>query len=317
MTAFRTIVLGAGRTGLVAALARRRAAPDERLAVIDAMPRPGGTIATQRSNGFACELGPFAFAADELAPVLALLERPPTPIAVREEARTGWLFDGDGAPLRPIPVDPVPQSFRSGAEELVQACRLELGDSLRLGRAAIAIAPAPDGVVVTLAGDPPSTITTQALVLALPVTASARLLARFDPHLANVLQHVVHEPRAFAFFGGIAAEANELRGYGVVPADGVDTPVAEILFCSEAFAGRALPGRCLVRAELVGPMPEDDAAALAIAERELRRWTGTRAEFGFQKLYRFTIEVASGALTEVRVRVGELCARIPGLSVAR
>lgn len=314
MTESDVVVLGAGPAGLRAALQQRRTDPATRLCVVDAAPRPGGAVATQRSNGFVCELGPFAFTADEIQPLLALLQRPPTPIPARAAARSGWLFDG--VTRRPIAVTPEPLSFRSGNEELVQACRLELGGCLRLGRAATAIDVVDGGFVITLAGDPPSRVTAAQLVLALPPAAAGRLLMRFDPALQNVVEHAAPEPRAFAFFGGIATEAKELQGYGVLPADDVDTPVAELIFCTEVFPGRALPDRCLVRAELVGPLPERDDEALALAEAELREWTGTRAAFGFTKLHRFEADSGSGATAEVRARVRELCARLPGLSVA-
>ncbi|MEO6594820.1 MAG: hypothetical protein ABIP94_08720, partial [Planctomycetota bacterium] len=90
---------------------------------------------------------------------------------------------------------------------------------------------------------------------------------------------------------------------------------AEVIFCTQVFAGRALPGRFLVRCELSGPAAGDDAHLLAVAEAELRRWTGARCAFPFTKLHRFGAEEQSAALVECRVRLAGLAARAPGLAM--
>ena len=309
------LVIGAGLRGLAASLRLLRDQPTERLAVIDSAPQPGGNTRTQRSNGFLCELGPFAFARAEVEPMLALVRHPPVVVEALPSASHGHVFLGDR--LESTAVDPVPVSFRTGAEELVQACRRELGPMLRLGRAATRIEPNSEGFVVTLGGEAPTPVAARRLVLALPVAAACGLLARFDPALADTAGRLQTEPRGFAFFGGTAHEAPELRGYGVVPGDHLDTPLAEVIFCTEVFPGRALPGRFLVRCELVGAaLARDDTAALAIAEAELRRWTGTPAHLGFTKLHRFGVEVQNGAFVECRARLHGLSARLPGLSLA-
>jgi hypothetical protein len=83
------------------------------------------------------------------------------------------------------------------------------------------------------------------------------------------------------------------------------------------FAQRALPGRFLVRAELTGPAAAAaDEALLAAAEHDLRTWTGTRAPFALRKVHRFARQVADGAAAECRVRLRELPARVPGLTLA-
>ena len=310
-----TLVVGAGLRGLAAALRLRHTETADRILVVDAEPRAGGSVATQRSNGFVCELGLFAFTNDEVEPLLAVLARAPRPVPCTERARRGSLFDGER--LHDVDVQPLPVSFASGNEELVQACRRALGSSLLLGRRATSLAPADGGLAVVLGGEVETRVVARRVVLALPTVAAASLLARFDPALGQIAQHVSHEPRAFAFLGGIASEAPELRGYGVVPVDGLETPVLEFVFCTEVFPRRALPDRCLVRAELAGSdVAGDDDAVLTCAERELRRWTGTRAAFGFRKLHRFTTETADGARVECRARIDELAARIPFLSLA-
>src|SRR5688572_13268855 len=119
---FDALVLGGGLRGLLAGL-RLRARGKAPL-VVEARPAPGGSLRTQRTNGFVCELGAFAFSADELAEPRALLPRLPEPIAAAPGARTGWLRSAAGTTQ--VAVDPLPLAFRTGNEELVQACRREL-----------------------------------------------------------------------------------------------------------------------------------------------------------------------------------------------
>jgi protoporphyrinogen oxidase len=309
------LVIGAGLRGLAAGLRLLREQPAGSFVVVDSAPQPGGNTRTQRSNGFLCELGPFAFAREEVEPVRALLRHPPAVVEALPSASHGHIFLGDR--LASIAVEPVPVSFRTGAEELVQACRRELGTMLRLGRPATRIEPSGQGFVVTLGGEAPTAVTARRLVVALPVAAACGLLARFDPALGDTAGRLQTEPRGFAYFGGSTHEAAGLRGYGVVPGDHLDTPLAEVIFCTEVFPGRALPGRFLVRCELVGAsLASDDTAAMATAEAELRRWTGVRAHLGFTKLHRFTVEVQDGAFVECRARLQGLSARLPGLSFA-
>ncbi len=310
-TPFDALVLGAGLRGLTTALRLRRDRPDCRLLVVDAEPQPGGSVRTQRTNGFVCELGPFAFPADELTPLRELLARPPQPLAALPAARTGALWNGHQ--LTPVAVDPEPWSFRTGNEELVQACRRELGDVLRLGRAVTTVDF--DGAfAVTLGGEVPTALRAHALHVALPTRTAADLPTRFDPHLAGAAQRMTAAPTAMAFFGGDASAAPTLRGYGILPTDEVVSPVHEVVFCSEVFAGRALPGRFLVRVECAAL--GDDDATLDAAEHELRRWTATTAAFGLRKLHRFEREIPDGARIECRLRLAELPVRVRGLFLA-
>ncbi len=307
-------VVGAGLHGLLAALRVRRERPDARLVVVDAAPRPGGSVCTQRTNGFVCELGAFGFAAAELEPFAALLATPPAPIASSAHARTGHLFDGAG--LVPIAVDPVPWSFRSGNEELVQACRRELGDRLWLGREVVAVAAAVP-FRLTLGGEIPATVTAGELVVAVPDHAAGRLLAPFDPALGAVAGRVRRVPAAMVFLGGNAHDARGLGGHGYVPAPGVETPVAEILCCSEVFPGRALPGRALLRAELAGAAAagaDDDVAAAAL--QQLRAWTGAAATFPWHKVHRFERVAPDGAAVECRARLRDVPRRVASLTLA-
>ena len=106
----------------------------------------------------------------------------------------------------------------------------------------------------------------------------------------------------------------EAQGYGLVPAADFASPLLEVVFCTQVFAGRALPGRALVRCEVSLPDGADEAAAIAIAERELRHWTGTQATFGLQKATPFVhLHEDDAAAIECRARLRDLAVRVPGL----
>ena len=310
-------MVGAGLRGLRAARLARRQTPKARPLVIDRLPWPGDDVQSQRSNGFVCELGPFAFAREELDAWCAPLDRAPRPIAARDDARTGAVFDGERR--HPVDVYPVPWSFATGCEELIQAYRRELDGCFWLGREVTSIAPTTDDgqrFVVQLGGEVPTSLSTREIVLSTSPVDAAPLLAAFAPELPRLAASAQRERRAFVFLGGSESETPELTGYGAVPGDDVDSPVVEFLYCTRSFPRRALPGRTLVRAELAGPLPEDDDALTAIAEQELRRWTEVRAALPFRKVHRFDVLQPDGTVAELRARLADLTDRVEGLRLA-
>lgn len=311
---FDVVVAGGGWRGLAAALRVRRAQPEARLLVVEAAAQPGGSVRTQRTNGFLCELGPFAFTEAEIAGLAGLLERPPAPIPCLPGARNGWLFTGLG--LEPLAVDPLPWSYRTGCEDLIQACRRELGGALRLGRPVTTIDRA-EQFLVTLGGEVPGELLARELVVALPEPAAGRALGRFDPALAAVADRMTQTAGARVFFAGQQGDAPAATGYGIVPDATVGSALRELIFCSEVFPGRALAGRFLWRAEL-GALPPTatDEDCLRLAETEVRRWTNCAASLGLHKVHHFAEPTHDGALVECRIRLRDLPQRVPGLSIA-
>lgn len=306
-------VVGAGLRGLLQGLQFRRQHPGAAFAVVDRLVRPGGTVRTQRSNGFSCELGPFAFARHEIEPLLRLLPHPPRLVDALAGSRRGWLWMGES--LESANVEPAPVSFASGSEELTQACRRELAACTRLGREVTEVRPTGTGWCITLGGQVEEPLLARAVHLCVPPGEAAKLLAGLDPGLADAATRTRRLDGAFVFLGGYSADHPKLTGYGILPTEEIATPIAEVIFCTQVFPGRALPGQVLVRVELAGQvLAGDDASLAAAAEAELRAWTGCRGRFHFTKVHRFATEVADGASAECRARVAGLAARAPGLS---
>lgn len=316
MTSFDIIVVGAGLRGLQAALRTRSHQPGARMLVVDRQAWPGNDVRTQRSNGFTCELGPMAFTEEELAPHQELLQKPPRTVSSNPEAKSGWLFDGEH--LRALRVEPEPISFATGCEDLVQAYRRDLDGCLRLGRAVTQLQPREgDGFVVTLGGEVPSELEAEKVMLAVSTSDAARMLGAFDPELPVVAEQEVTSERAFVWLGGLSKDAPELQGYGVLPHPDLASPLAEVIFCTNVFRNRSMPDRFLVRVETaMDDLPKDDEALVRSVVEEVRRWTKTKAAFGFTKVYRFAVPVADGTQAECRTRLTETVAQVPGLSLA-
>jgi protoporphyrinogen oxidase len=311
---FDHVVLGAGQRGLFAALAALRAQPEGSLLVVDAAPQPGGSLRTQRTNGYVCELGAFSFTRSELEPRLRLLTPAPTPIAALPEGRYGYLPDGVERHRIDCDEAAIPLAFRTGNEELTQACRRALGNRLQLGRSVVALRHTGAHFTIELGGQVPATLACRQVTVALPAKATGQLLGDFDPALAAVAQRIELAPRAFVFLGGDARDAAPLQGYGIAPT-AVDTAgVQEVIHCTNVFPARALPGRFLLRAE-VAPATAEDSVAIDEAVATLARWTGVTGPFALQKVHAFRTEVADGALAECQARLRALPARVAGLAL--
>ncbi len=316
MSTFDVIVIGAGLRGLQHTLRTHANDSAKRILLVEAQPWPGDDVRTQRSNGFSCEIGPFAFNRQELELLLEPLKQPPRIIGSNQQAKNGWLFDGEK--LLPLRVEPEPCSMPTGSEDVVQSYRRELGTLIRLGRAVTNIRPATDaGFALTLGGEVPTDLHTDHVVLATSPTASAQMLGGFEPELPYAAQLEKLEQRAFVWLGGLSKDAPELHGYGVLPHPELESPLAEAIYCTEVFPNRAMPERFLIRVEIaMDGLPDDDEALTSIAEQELRRFTRTKARFGFTKVHRFTTTLPDGCHAECQSRVNEIAARIPNLSLA-
>lgn len=312
------LVVGASLDGLAAARHAMRQGRSVR--VVDERPTPGGTIRTLRSEGFSCELGPFALPAARWSQLTQALDHAPPSQQLLAAARTGAVWDG--RQLFPVAIPDEPTSGPGGLEDLVQAFRRELGPCLWLSRTVEDLKPAAEGWTATLAGESPTPVHAREVLLCCGIDRAARLCAPFDPALPAVAERLQHTALATCHLGYWSSErtAAAFGGYGIyVPPDLPETataPVAarEVTFCTNAFPRRAQAGKTLVRVEL-----EDDAAVgtdeeiLQRAVASLRTLTGFDQAPLFARVQRSTTRVEDAAATECRVRLQGLQALMPGL----
>ncbi len=306
-------IVGAGRRGLLAALHARNTLPENRFALFDAAPQPGGDDLTRRSNGFGCELGAVGLAPAELAPFAALLPALPPQLELDPAAHEGALWDG--VRLQPTTVAPAPSTFRSGLEDLWQACRRQLGNHLRLGRRVTTAERTADGWRLHLGGEVPTVVPAEQLELAVPLAAAADLLAPYDPALGDVAARLQRRHGAWVFLGDQRPAGDAVPGYGIAALPDVPGPLREVVHLSRAFPPRALPGRCLLRCELLDHAPAaSDAELVELARTGLTTWLGAPLPpFGFVLVHRWTELHRDGAFAECAARVRSLPARVGAL----
>ncbi|MFM1873280.1 MAG: hypothetical protein RL398_2702 [Planctomycetota bacterium] len=309
-------VVGAGRRGLLTALAARKSFAAHEFALLDAAPQPGGDDLTRRSNGFGCELGAIGLWPDELAAFAEHLAPLPPRLALDPAAANGALWDGER--LHPCPVDPAPATFRGGLEDLWQAARRALGPALRLGRKVTTAARTQDGWELHLGGEVPTVVAARELTLALPVDAAVELLAPYDPALGEVAARLRRRTQALVYLGDRSEAGAAVPGYGIAAHPDLPDPLREVVHCSRAFAPRAMAGRCLLRCELVLDEAEpSDERLVGLARERLAAWLGSPLpDFGFTLVHRRAELVRDGAYAECKLRLQALPDRVGSLRLA-
>lgn len=312
-TPLQRAIVGAGRRGLLAALQARKSLPDQQFALFDAAQQPGGSDLTRRSNGFGCELGAVGLEPDELAAFAAALPALPPSLELEPAARDGALWDGTR--LLPTAVAPAPSTFRSGLEDLWQACRRQLGNHLRLGRQVTTAERTAAGWRLHLGGEVPTVVAADQLELAVPLAAAADLLAPYDPALGDVAARLQRRHGAWVFLGDQRQAGDAVPGYGIAALPDVPGPLREVVHLSRAFPPRALPGRCLLRCEIIDLDPAaGDAELQALARTGLAEWLGAPLPpFGFVLVHRWTELHRDGAFAECAARVRGLPTRVGAL----
>lgn len=256
----RTVIVGAGLTGLVVALRRAQAGDD--VVLLEAARRTSGQIHTERVAGYVVEHGAEGYiarsdAVQALAADLGIAHR------VREQL-TQRSFGFDGSELRALepgeaarflgfqlPRDELGRgirSFAAGMQELTDALSAALPPEVetRLSCDVTGVAPAPGGVSVSFAAAP--ALAADRVVIATGAARAAALLARgyaagaaleHSPTLSSVsvtlafARDRVHH--ALDGTGFVVAEAAQLDGFRACT------------FVSSKFADRAPPDRALIR----------------------------------------------------------------------
>ena len=200
----------------------------------------------------------------------------------REKAR------GDG---------PEPSAFVSLAggvgalvEALVERLRAE-GATLRTGTPVRALARSGSRWSVALAHG--EAIAADAVLVAIPGHAAARLLGPLDAGLAETLGGLQSASTATVFLGYRRADlAHPLDASGFLVPRTMGRPILASTWVSSKWDGRAPDGHVLLRAFIGGPaaaddLRGDDATLEAVARRELGALMGVTAEPVFSRVFRF------------------------------
>lgn len=263
----RIAVVGAGISGLAAAWELVQAGAEP--LVLEAGPRAGGVIVTERQDGCIVEGGPDGFLAAEpelsdLAREAGMADR-----VIEQRARGSSLWtgarlepleEGRAAALLGIAVAPesVSKGFRSfagGMGEIVDAIAARLGRAVRVKSTVAGLTRTEQGYRLAVAGS--GDVEVGGVVLAVPAWVTARFLGSLGVRPAEELEEVRYFPSltvSLAYHERQVTAPLEGTGF-VVSADAPGSAAGVLRACTYAslkFAERAPDGHVLLRAFLGG-----------------------------------------------------------------
>jgi protoporphyrinogen/coproporphyrinogen III oxidase len=291
----KVIIIGAGLTGLTAAF---RLSDAHEVLVLEATPRAGGQIWTQRERGFLVERGGEGFVArSEAVPALAhALGLHGDEVIGQAVLRSyGWdgqtlrvLEPGQAATLLgfQVPQEELGKGIRTlqhGMGSLIDALeqRLRGRVAIELGTRALGVERGASSLAVRVATG--GARSADAVIVATPAAAAAPLLSGLAGEAAAALaQAQTTSSLTVELAYARDAVAHPLDGSGFVVAQGAQQGgVRACTFSASKFAGRAPAGSTSLRAffrptdaEL---QTQDDAAWIARAEASVRRVLELRA----------------------------------------
>jgi protoporphyrinogen oxidase len=279
-------VVGGGLSGLSAAWTLHQAGAE--VVVLHAERRAGGVIVTERRDGFIVEGGPDGFLAAEpdiqdLARELgigdALVDQAANGASLWTGSRLEPLTEGRAAELLGIQVQAESdlnrgfRSFATGMAQPVEALVAKLGPRIRTSQGVSALAPAARGWRLSATGG--ATIEAEAVVLAVPAWAAARMLAAVGVGAAWALEEVAYYPSITVSLAYRADQVpGRLDGAGFVAAAESGGAVRACTYAWRKYPGRAPAGHALLRA-FVGPADGDPALA---AHAELTKVLGLKGK---------------------------------------
>ena len=213
-------------------------------------------------------------------------------------------------------------SFRTGVGALVAALAARLGESVRMQTEVLELSAGGGRWKLRLRTG--SEFEADALVLAAPAHAAARILAKHAPELAKRLGEITYAPAATVNLGYRESDfpnPPEMFGFVVPIIEG--RRIIAGSFSSIKFPGRAPNGTILLRTFLGGAlsaqmMQLDDAAMIAAAREELADLLGVRATPMIALVRRWANSMPQYAVGHLE-RVAEIerqAAEIPGLALA-
>ena len=206
------------------------------------------------------------------------------PVLSEWERRHGSLLVGTLAARRERGRTPGPNSdartrgllsFRDGMETLPRALAARLGAGLRLRSPAEGLAPAASGGGWSVR-DSGGELTADRVILALPASAAAALVAPFAPEAARALESIPYPPLALLHLAWEErALLRPLSGFGQLVAPSPSRRILGAVWSSSLFAGRAPAGRALLTVFLGGArdpaapaLPDDELVAAAAKDLE-------------------------------------------------
>ena len=195
---------------------------------------------------------------------------------------------GGGRPRLAAPV--------GGMRALVDALAGDLGGRLRLESPVVAIEADGRQRAVRLASGVREPC--DAVVLAVPAPAAARLVSDASRDLAQVLDEIRYAPVAAVHLGYRREDLRHpMDGFGFLVAPGEPLRVLGCVFESVLFSGRAPAGHLLVRCILGGArdpgvLDQDDGALIERAHQDLDRVLGVRGTPAHRNVVRWPRAIA-------------------------
>lgn len=212
-------------------------------------------------------------------------------------------------------------SLKQGLQELVDAAVARLAPvAIRTGWSVDAVRRRGDGWVVEGGG---GEIEAARVIVALPPSRAARVLASVDAELAALIDGIRSVSTAVVYLGYRRDDvAHPLDGHGLVVPRTEGLRMSAVSFVSTKFPGRAPEGHVLLRAFLGGArdpavLEQDDAALLTLVQSELAGLLGVRGTPVLTRVFRWPqgtpqLEVGHAArLVSIEERMG----RLPGLAL--
>ncbi len=246
------------------------------------------------------------------------------------ERAHGGLIRGVLAARRSAALPPPPSAFltpRGGLAALVSALEEQLriaGVAIRVGVAADSVALTRDGYQISLSDG--GSLLAEAVILAIPSFAAAKLVADIDQNLGAELAAIQHASTAIVTFAYRRGEIRHpLNGHGYVVPRVEGGPLLACTWSSRKWAARAPEGWELLRV-FVGRSGFDeldiehidDEALIALARQEVASRLGATATPGLTRVHRWPRGMPQYTMGHPE-RVARIEARMnghPGLSIA-
>ncbi|MBI5545881.1 MAG: protoporphyrinogen oxidase, partial [Deltaproteobacteria bacterium] len=184
-------------------------------------------------------------------------------------------------------------TFRDGMGTLTETLARQLGASVKLGVAVVALQSSGSGwrIAVREAGVA-GELEADAVVLAIPSHAAGPVLETLDPGLGAIVTRIPYAPVAMVHLGYHREDVPRLpAAYGFYTPSNEPSPLLGGVFTSELFPGHAPTGSAFIACRMGGAREPDtlartDDELIALAHQQLERLLGARARPAFARVVR-------------------------------